>query len=246
MVSTLVCTFVSTIDYRTRRKQLLRQKILDVSREILIAQGFTALTMRRVAEAIDYSPAAIYLHFQSREQIAQELCFAGLKRLYERLQGAVAKDPMTRLGGYARAYLEYAQSDPETYRLIFMADPQLSKAVFIHRDSDGAGEAALGLIVRAFTELRTGSKKTGAKPIELAELFWAGLHGLASLRIACSQAVTSDEFRLAQLLTATIAKTDEDFTQRPKARNASRSDAGAAPSRKGKREKPEIAAKAPQ
>jgi len=87
-----------------------------------------------------------------------------------------------------------------------MADPQLSKAVFTPRDSGGAGEAALGLIVAAFTELQTGSKKSGIKPIELAELCWAGLHGLASLRLACSKALTSDEFRLAQLLTARIAE----------------------------------------
>ena len=201
--STLIYRHVSTIDPRTRRKQVLRQKILDVSREILLSQGFAALTMRRVAEAIDYSPAAIYLHFQSREQIAQELCFAGLRRLYERLQSVTAKDPATRLSGYARAYLEYSQSDPETYRLIFMADSQLTKAVFTHRDS-GGGEAALRLIVTAFTELHTGSKKTCGKPSELAELFWASLHGLASLRIACSQALTGDEFRLAQLITQKI------------------------------------------
>jgi AcrR family transcriptional regulator len=198
---------VSTLDARTRRKQVLRQKILDVSREILLSQGFAALTMRRVAEAIDYSPAAIYLHFQSREQIAQELCFAGLRQLYERLQNVTAKDPLTRLSGYARAYLEYSQSDPETYRLIFMADSQLTKAVFTHRDS-GAGGAALRLILTAFNELHSGSKKTGSKPIELAELFWASLHGLASLRIACSQALTGDEFRLAQLVTERIAGTE--------------------------------------
>ena len=198
---------MSTIDSRTRRKQVLRQKILDVSREILLSQGFAGLTMRRVAEAIDYSPAAIYLHFQSREQIAQELCFAGLRRLYERLQSVTAKDPATRLSGYARAYLEYSQSDPETYRLIFMADSQLTKAVFTHRDS-GGGEAALRLIVAAFTELPTGSKKTCAKPSELAELFWASLHGLASLRIACPQALTGDEFRLAQLVTEKITGTE--------------------------------------
>jgi AcrR family transcriptional regulator len=206
--STLVYHSVSTIDRRTRRKQVLRQKILDVSREILLSQGFAALTMRRVAEAIEYSPAAIYLHFQSREQIAQELCFAGLRELYERLRSVTAKEPATRLSGYARAYLEYAQGDPETYRLIFMADPQLSKAVFTHGDS-GGGEAAFALIVAAFIELSTGAKKPGVKPLELAELFWAGLHGLASLRIACSQALTTDEFRLAQLLAADITKTWE-------------------------------------
>ncbi|MBV8274999.1 MAG: TetR/AcrR family transcriptional regulator [Verrucomicrobia bacterium] len=200
---------MSTTDRRIRRKQVLRQKILDVSREILLSQGFAALTMRRVAEAIDYSAAAIYLHFQSREQIAQELCFAGLRQLYERLQSVTGKDSATRLSGYARAYLEYAQSDPETYRLIFMADPQLTKAVFTHRESGGAAEGALGLIVTAFTELHTGSKKTGVSPMELAELFWAGLHGLASLRIACSRALTSDELRLAQIFTAEITKIEE-------------------------------------
>ena len=198
---------MSTIDRRIRRKQILRQKILDASREILLAQGLAALTMRRVAEAIDYSPAAIYLHFQSREQIAQELCFAGLKQLYERLKNITVQDPATRLSGYARAYLEYAQSDPETYRLIFMADPQLSKAVFTPRDSGGAGEAALGLIVTAFAELQTGAKK--ADPLELTELFWAGLHGLASLRLACSKALTSNEFRLARVLTEKMTRTEQ-------------------------------------
>jgi AcrR family transcriptional regulator len=209
---------VSAVDRRAKRKQLLRQRILDASRDILLSQGFAALTMRRVAEAIDYAPASIYLHFQSREQIAQELCFAGLKRLYEHLQKVTAKDPAARLSGYARAYLEYAQSDPETYRLIFLADPQLSKAVFAQQDSGDAGAAALALIVTAFTELQAGSKKPNAKPLELAELFWAGIHGLASLRLTCSQALTSDEFRLARLLTA--AMTDKislkaDFAPSP-------------------------------
>jgi len=195
---------VRTTDRRAKRKQLLRQKILDAAREILLSQGFAALTMRRVAEAIDYAPATIYLHFQSREQIAQELCFAGLLRLHERLQAVTADEPAARLAGFARAYLEYARDDPETYRLIFMADPQLTKAVFTHQSADGAGAAAMALIVNACSELRTSSRKPAPKPVEVAELFWAGLHGLASLRLACSQALTSDEFRLAQLFTVTI------------------------------------------
>ncbi len=193
-----------TTDRRAKRKLLLRQKILDAAREILLSHGFAALTMRRVAEAIDYAPATIYLHFQSREQIAQELCFAGLGRLHERLQAVTAKEPAVRLAGFARAYLEYAESDPETYRLIFMADPQLTKAVFTRRPAEGSGAASLGLIVNAFAELRAGSKKQTPKPVDLAELLWAGLHGLASLRLACSRALTSDEFRLAQVLTLAI------------------------------------------
>jgi AcrR family transcriptional regulator len=195
---------VPTIDRRAKRKQQVRQKILGASREILLSQGFAALTMRRIAEAIDYAPATIYLHFQSREQIAQELCLAGLKRLHEHLQTVTTKDPAARLAGFGRAYQEYAQSDPETYRLIFMADPQLTKAVFTHRDSGGTGGASRDLIVTALVELLADSGRQTAKPVELAELLWAGWHGLASLRLACSNALTSDEFRLAQVLTAAV------------------------------------------
>jgi AcrR family transcriptional regulator len=177
---------------------------LDAARTILLADGFANLTMRRVAAAIDYAPATIYLHFQSREQIAQELCFAGLDRLYKRLLAVTAKDPADRLDGYARAYLTYAQEDPETYRLIFMAEPQLTKAVFTHRAAGTSGEASLALIANAFTELPTPMKDRSLKATDLAELLWAALHGLASLRLACPLALTLDEFRGAQVLITAI------------------------------------------
>jgi AcrR family transcriptional regulator len=196
--------FVSTVDRRAKRKLLLRQKILDAARAILLADGFANLTMRRVAAAIDYAPATIYLHFQSREQIAQELCFAGLERLHKRLTGVTAKDPADRLAGYARAYLAYAQEDPETYRLIFMAEPQLTMAVFTHRGAGASGAASLALIANALTELPTEMKNRSLKATELAELLWAALHGLASLRLACSQALTLNEFRGAQVLISAI------------------------------------------
>ena len=200
----LTFVLVSTVDRRAKRKLLLRQKILDAACTILLADGFAGLTMRRVAAAIDYAPATIYLHFQSREQIAQELCFAGLDRLYQRLVAVTAKDPADRLAGYARAYLTYAQEDPETYRLIFMAEAQLTKAVFTQSAASVSGEASLALIANAFAELSTPMKDRSLKATESAELLWAALHGLASLRLACSQALTLDEFRGAQVLVSAI------------------------------------------
>ena len=82
--------------------------------------------------------------------------------------------------------------------------PGVAQLEPVDRLAGDAGAAALALIVTAFSELQAGSKKPHAKPLELTELFWAGLHGLASLRLTCSQALTSDEFRLARLLTAAI------------------------------------------
>ena len=48
---------------RARQKAQLRQEIVDAAREILAREGYGQLSMRKVAERIEYSPTAIYLHF---------------------------------------------------------------------------------------------------------------------------------------------------------------------------------------
>ena len=68
---------------RAREKTQLRQEILDAAREIFATEGYEALTMRRVAEKIEYSPTAIYLHFKDKAELVQAICdelFAGLVR----------------------------------------------------------------------------------------------------------------------------------------------------------------------
>ncbi|PYQ72070.1 MAG: TetR family transcriptional regulator, partial [Acidobacteria bacterium] len=56
-------------DRRARQKQLLRQQILDAARALLVREGYDSLSMRRVAERIDYSPTAIYLHFKDKQEL---------------------------------------------------------------------------------------------------------------------------------------------------------------------------------
>ncbi len=68
---------------RARQKGLLRQEILDAAREILVREGYDGLSMRKVAEKIDYSPTAIYLHFKDRDDLVFCVCeqlMAGLVR----------------------------------------------------------------------------------------------------------------------------------------------------------------------
>jgi AcrR family transcriptional regulator len=62
-----------TTERRERERAEQRQRILDAALHIITQEGFTAMTMRKLAERIEYSPAAIYLHFQSREEIARHL-----------------------------------------------------------------------------------------------------------------------------------------------------------------------------
>ena len=61
-------------DRRARQKTLLRQQILDAARDLLVRDGYEKLSMRRVAERIDYSPTAIYLHFKDKQELVSSLC----------------------------------------------------------------------------------------------------------------------------------------------------------------------------
>ena len=89
-----------------RQSKIFAQEILAVSREIIATEGYAALTMRKLAERIGYSPASLYMHFRSREEIAQEVSRDGYVNLLAELTAASAPhrdDPAVRLRAMAGA-----------------------------------------------------------------------------------------------------------------------------------------------
>jgi AcrR family transcriptional regulator len=122
---------------KSRQKQALRERILDAARRIVMREGFAALSMRKIAEAIEYSPATLYLHFASRDEIAQALCEEGYAQLLQTFVPLAAiVDPAERLKALGRAYVAFGVAHPQTYRLIFMEDPSYTGAAL-----GGAGRA---------------------------------------------------------------------------------------------------------
>src|SRR5258706_722681 len=106
---------------REREREEVRTKILDASRELFATHGYEAVTMRRVAERIEYSPTAIYLHFADKETLLRELCetdFLSLAKQFQRI--ARVEDPVERLRRIGHAYTEFAIDFPNHYRLMFM------------------------------------------------------------------------------------------------------------------------------
>ena len=189
---------------RARRKEDARARILDEARRIVLEHGFEALTMRRIAEAAGYSPAALYLHFANRDAIARELGESGMRSLLVALtQAAADPDPVARLGALALAYVAFARSDPETYRLIFM-EPGFAASALGGKDE--AGAAAFQLLAGSFEDLhRAGRLRPGQDPAALALTFWILVHGTASLKLTCSAFLSpSEEDLLAAALDALL------------------------------------------
>ena len=152
---------------KTRQKQALRERILDAARRIVVREGFAALSMRKIADAIEYSPATLYLHFASRDEIARALCTDGYAQLLATFEPlAQIVDPAERLRALARAYVGFGVAHPQTYRLIFMEDPTYMSAAL-----GGAAEAEPG---SANLHGSARGKTAEHKPLQGAESELAG------------------------------------------------------------------------
>jgi AcrR family transcriptional regulator len=58
---------------RAREKMRVRNRILDAARELFTEEGYGAVTMRRIAEKVEYTPTALYFYFRNKEVLLQEL-----------------------------------------------------------------------------------------------------------------------------------------------------------------------------
>lgn len=179
---------MGTIERKERQKAELREQILNAAREIVVREGFGALTIRKIAEAVEYAPGTIYLYFENRDDIARQLCLQGFRELLVFLQPAAGvADPLERLAAILEAYARFGMNHAETYRLIFMADPKFADAVFREAPVDApdtGGLRAFGFLVEALDELKGQQRLAdGADSHRLAEVLWASIHGVVSLKL---------------------------------------------------------------
>ena len=144
--------------------------------------------MRKIAESIEYSPATIYLHFQNRDEIATALVRAGFEKLVAQLTPAASiADPLERVVAIGTHYLAFAQAEPETYRLIFMEDERFAAPIMhaIKDSGDDAGGGAFDFLRATVDDLIAAGTFRALDSSAVAALLWAGLHGIAALKLTC-------------------------------------------------------------
>ena len=195
---------------KERQKVELRDRILKAAREIVLKDGYDALTMRKIAQKIEYAPGTIYLHFASRDEIALQLVQSGFSELLTFLAPVTAiTDPLERIEAIGRGYAEFGLSHPETYRLIFMEDPKFTDEVLTMQlaprgEPGSPGDQAFTLVFQTCDEL---IRKGIFKPIDpelCTYILWSTMHGIVSLQIACAKAAYPDPKKLTE---ATLAMT---------------------------------------
>ena len=177
---------MGTRERRDREKAELRTKILDAARELFVERGYEAVTMREIATRIEYSPTAIYLHFEDKLAVVRALCdrdFAALGVQFRKI--AAISDPLSRLRRAGLAYARFGLRHPQQYRYMFLTQhPPISPAETTIEHDNPREDAYAFLRWTVAEAIATGSLRPELTDPELvSQLVWAGVHGIVSLRI---------------------------------------------------------------
>jgi len=169
---------------RLRDQQELKQSILEAARTIALAEGWFNVTMRKIADRIEYSHAAIYDYFENKDVLLVELAHEGFRLLEADLKRAraQARDPEEALQLFAQAYLGFAWRYPELYRLMYGLDGVTFRVSEPEKEGLQIEDVATWT-VKDVLELRGWSTEQLADQVNI---LWATAHGLVALTLAGS------------------------------------------------------------
>lgn len=171
---------------REREREEIRTRILDAARELFASEGVDSVTMRRIADRIEYSPTAIYFHFKDKEALLAELCDCDFRAFAHGFTLiAQIPDPIERLKAAGAAYVEFGLTNPSHYRLMFMTPRNIDAAASTIRKGNPEEDAYAFLkgIVAELLE-RGYFRDDLTDPDLAAQVIWSAMHGLVSLEIA--------------------------------------------------------------
>jgi len=179
---------MGTKERRDREKEATRAKILSAARDLFTRDGYDAVTMRGIAEHIEYTPTAIYHHFRNKQELVTELCHVDFQSLRAHFgRAANIADPIERIREIGLAYLDFAERFPSDYQFMFMTSklPIEHSPEYIAENVGNPEEDAYAFLrmacQQALDEGRLRPEFQSAD--ELAQMMWAVLHGLVSLRL---------------------------------------------------------------
>jgi AcrR family transcriptional regulator len=171
---------------RERDREQLRAQIVDSARDLLLEQGLPGLSMRSIAERIEYSPATIYLYFRDKEQLLEAVMAAGFARLHE-----VVMAELGRAGAEAGWGLQYAAMG-RAYARFALENPAYFRVMFELPGTAGAGRCEGPTVnpggLEQSEEMIRRAVEAGqfwvADPRRTAVFGWGLIHGLVTLYLS--------------------------------------------------------------
>jgi AcrR family transcriptional regulator len=180
-----------------REREAVSRAILDAARELFVAEGYRNVSIRKIAEKIEYSPAAIYSYFPSKDDIFLALAEEGFRMLFAHAGDRKLADPIDDIrAGFLRLY-EFSREHPEYFALMFLdrSVPRISQA---WERFGFVGEMKQRINARIQEAIDAGRFPTGTTPPTVFRILMATVHGVATLTLCDRLAPNDDADALAR------------------------------------------------
>ena len=168
---------------RAREKEQLRRQILSAARELFVNDGYENVSMRKIANKIEYSPTTIYLYFKDKADLLDSVCQETLLNLLKTLENLKedTSDPVETLRKSGKVYIEFGLKYPQDYKLTFVTRPQFQEGLGLQEGS--IGEKVFNYL-RAMVSECIRQKVFRQVDVETTgQVLWSAVHGVTLLLI---------------------------------------------------------------
>jgi AcrR family transcriptional regulator len=163
-------------------KDNLRQEIMDAARELFVAEGYASVSMRKIADKINYSPTTIYIYFNDKTDLLHQICEQTFARLAQNVKAIqrLSDNPLEKLRSGMREYVHFGLKHPSQYEIVFITPlPGINELEFDETNGKIAFDTMRDVVVECVS-----AKLLKSQDVELiSQTLWAGIHGLTSVLI---------------------------------------------------------------
>ena len=169
---------------KEKQKQDIKKMILDASVKLFVEEGFEHVTMRKIADLIEYSPTTVYLYFKDKNEIFFHIHQMGFEKMLVMNQHLPdIKNPLVRLHKMGENYIEFGMKNPEFYDVMFIQRAPMEALAQMEECNWSLGDTALGALKNLLQECMDKGLIPKAPVEAIAMAIWGMVHGLVSLAI---------------------------------------------------------------
>ncbi|WP_353197652.1 TetR/AcrR family transcriptional regulator [Parapedobacter defluvii] len=172
-----------TAERRIREKEAMRTNILTTAWQIVKEEGWQSLSIRKIADAIQYSVPVIYDYFENKEAILLEFGKQGFERVIAELKAAKASstDPAEQLKAIADAYWAFAFNNKEYYQLMWGMSAPTCEMDKCMPERSVFRDLVMAPMIEIIEKANPGDAENNA--CLKYHTFWSILHGLISIKM---------------------------------------------------------------
>lgn len=185
---------------KEREREEMRDLILQAARKLFLTQGYEKMSIRGIAEAIEYSPATIYLYYKDKNELFFSLHKDAFQKMMEEFSVVAAvTDPFERLVALGRQYIKFAIENPELYDLMFIMEAPM-ETLACREEVWEDGQTSFGFLKIVIGDCINAGYFKNTEDIENSSLtIWSFMHGLITIYLKKRMSMFEDNREMERI-----------------------------------------------